>query len=166
MARRRISLAGVNRIANRYFIVKAACRNPTIPRTEQAGRAGPPAPKAFGASTSSGNGRTRVLNNHRSKSLFGFRDFESSRSQPGDGARQNLIQSFFQPIAHAFAVQRFRFRLRVFSFHHRSRTLRLVRACAAAGPLPQMGRRQPVRHCSPVRHACGRCACATGETGW
>ena len=51
MAWCRIS-AGVNRIANRFFIVKAVCRNPTIPRAEQAEKGD--------ANTSSRKGQTRV----------------------------------------------------------------------------------------------------------
>jgi hypothetical protein len=75
VARRRISLAGVNRIANRYFIVKAACRNSHDPESRTSGKSGAPAPKAFGTSTSSRNGRTRVLNNHTANH---FLDFETS----------------------------------------------------------------------------------------
>jgi hypothetical protein len=44
--------AGINRIANRFFIVKAACRSPTIPRAEQAEKGD--------ANTSSRKGQTRV----------------------------------------------------------------------------------------------------------
>jgi hypothetical protein len=49
-----------------------------------------------GANASSGQAEARVLNNHRSAQLLGLRNYPESRSPPGDGATESLIQILFR----------------------------------------------------------------------